>query len=329
MSAIHRSDVWWAGGGPTLTLDADFGQAKNRGDRVYCKLCTPPERRQGQPMTLAAAIRHESSTKHLEKVQEQGRSTNTCSQTVPAPDSTMPSYINAWDWSSTSLRVDDFIQFWQEGVTAALCGEVGETMESFIDRYNKKYHDWVAEEWKRDNAWEVPMDAAAWEGPQDDPAAWGGPIGPGVGENEWDGVPGQWFTGGSFLPNEAGVWEVGHQTSVQFTGTLPVQPVGGLMPSMAEVWGLPEEDPYDAWGVSPDEVNLWAAGNAPVGVDLPARQESASKSRARRAKNGGQRKGGQATKGVQGKKTSRGGLKEGGNVNSTSRPRWKQQAKIQ
>ena len=263
-------------------------------------------------MTMVAALRHEQENlKHREKVEQEAQQ---------AEFDMLPSHVNAWEWSSCSQRVDDFVPFWLHNIAAANAGVEGESMDSFVGRYNEKYRDWVLEEWKRENGWSTKLAGdEGWFGAVDDPAAWGAPANvPGITPNAWDDIPGEWYGGGSFFPHQEGTFQYGHQTTEE--GTVEMHSPEEPMPPVEGVWDLPPVDPYEAWGVPKNERPSWPA--APAGSDEPVWNGSAAKQpqgpqRSRRYRRGGQRGKGPQHRGP------------AGNADRLSYGQRKQQQKIQ
>lgn len=237
---------------------ADFVSVKVKGPgpRYYCDLCKPADRPQGQAMTLAAALRHEKENrKHLGLVaaareDEWGYAPECDWGPTPLPKGT-----TAWEYSSyaDTERVEEFIRFWMDNVARVERGEELVTMDTFIDRYNQQYEEW-AEGVKKEMAAHGSGQVLEEEvGEAQDAEA----------EAEWDGVKGCWYTGGSFDPCEDGLHS---------RGLLP-PPVPRSPESIQEqideyakkYFGIGvEEDPYEAWGVSRDEITPWTNVPAPA-----------------------------------------------------------------
>ena len=148
-------------------------------------------------MNLAAALRHERTcAKHLEKVKE--AAINDWTYEEGACDwgpQELPAGSTAWEESYPADRADDFINYWLDNVQAAEREEPMETMDSFIDRFNAKYLKWLQEFKQQTVEWRAEGGRDA-NPPADEPA------------EQYDGVRGYWYSGGSFEPHDEG-WQVG------------------------------------------------------------------------------------------------------------------------
>ncbi|KAI0715151.1 hypothetical protein C8Q76DRAFT_729809 [Earliella scabrosa] len=233
---------------PPFNKPSDFVAVRGRGGYYYCSLCKPPDRDQGQAMTLAAALRHEQQNeKHLKKVEEAYKNEWDYQADCDWGPTPLPVGTNAWEQSWPADRVKDFIQFWLENMERCERGKPMESMDTFIDRFNDKYREWAEgvqkemEEWAKGQSEPEPED--------EEPA------------EEWDGVQGYWYSGGSFDPREDGF---------NPHGVVPPTPIVPRSPeSIAEderkMWGYGVVvDPYVEWGVSPDEITPWS--DAPAGA---------------------------------------------------------------
>ncbi|RPD64976.1 hypothetical protein L227DRAFT_650111 [Lentinus tigrinus ALCF2SS1-6] len=208
----------------------DFVRVKGRGKLYACKLCTPEGKAHGVPMYLAVALRHERKCeKHLEKVKEAAINDWDYEPVCDWGPPEMPKGTSAWEVSYPADRAEDFIHHWMDNVEAAERGEPMESMDSFIDRFNVKYAEWLKECERETEEWK--------KGQGDAHAEEEAPI------EQCEGVQGKWYSGGSFDPQEDGF-----------------QPAEEAQ----DVWGPPPEDPYEAWGISRDEVTPWT--NVPVPV---------------------------------------------------------------
>ncbi|OSD03564.1 hypothetical protein PYCCODRAFT_1434465 [Trametes coccinea BRFM310] len=279
-----------------------FVPVKGRGGRVYCRICTPPDRAQGQPMTIAAAIRHErENTKHDLKIREAALWDWGYQ---PQPDWITPAVTqgeSAWEHDPcTSERIKAFVMFWQEGIAAAERKQPIPTMDSFISRYDKAYEEenWGLkyEEWDDEEYEEWPVE-------------------------ERDGIPGYWYTGGSFDPLDDGLDDP--------TWMQPYVP-SHTSESIArraieEKWWPDDPDSREGWGSVVDEPMPWSTGPHASGVQYSqpsdvTPQESSEKTpsqqqsrRRRRHRGRGRGRGrGQQQKG------SRGNLEKSGHVPDSS-----------
>ncbi|PIL31567.1 hypothetical protein GSI_06269 [Ganoderma sinense ZZ0214-1] len=273
---------------PPFTSPEDFTPVKGRARQYFCQLCLPPGYKKGQAMSLTAALRHErTNTKHLDKVQERIRNDWNYDPPCDWGPIPLPAGTTAWDQSWPADRADDFILFWLENMAAEERGEKPETMDSFIDRYNKKYQDWL-DSWYTGETQEIGQEEDEEEADK-------------VGEEDgWDGVPGLWYDGGSFFPHEDGFNTVYHlpahrtgdNCSAQFKQE---QWQACAADPMSEEWVI-REDPreeYLAWGFAPDELpDLHASDATPPSqpqVTLPQMKTRGQKnSNGRRGKNHGQ-----------------------------------------
>ncbi|CDO73207.1 hypothetical protein BN946_scf185007.g262 [Trametes cinnabarina] len=222
-----------------------FVPVKGRGGRVYCRICTPPDRSQGQPMTINAAIRHErENVKHDFKIREaalwdwgQQAEPDWVTPAVPQGES-------AWEHDPcTSERIKAYIQFWLEGIAADERGKPVPKMDVFISRFDKayeeenwglKFEEWDDEEYEEE--WAV---------------------------EERDGIPGYWYAGGSFDPLDDGfdrpAWMQPYVPSHS--------PESIARRAIEEKWWPDDPDPREGWGSVVDEPMPWStAPHASGGV---------------------------------------------------------------
>ncbi|TFK91659.1 hypothetical protein K466DRAFT_650864 [Polyporus arcularius HHB13444] len=210
-----------------------------KGGKYACKLCVPEGKARGVPMQLAAALRHERTCeKHLEKVKEAIINDWAYQPGYDWGPVELPKGSTAWEESYPADRAEDFILHWMNNVEAAERDEPMEPMDSFIDRFNAKHAEWLRK-WKQESGeWKEAQDKA---NAQEEPA------------EEWEGVQGWWYSGGSFDPREEGPPPPPAQQSL-----------GPLAAEAKQMWGHVSEDPYEVWGISRDEVTPWTDVPAPV-----------------------------------------------------------------
>ncbi|KAI1793954.1 hypothetical protein LXA43DRAFT_1092312 [Ganoderma leucocontextum] len=242
------------GGPPPFTNPDDFGPVKGRPGQYYCQLCLPPGYKKGQAMSLQAALRHErENPKHVEKVQEKIRNDWNYDPPCDWGPIPLPAGTTAWEQSYPADRAEDFINFWLENVAAVERDEQPETMDSFIDRFNSKYKDWL-DNWYTGEAQAYAQEKGDEDEDEDEDEYDGGE------EDGWNDVPGAWYDGGSFFPNEDG-FNSTYQPSMRRTGdNWSAQHKQQWQPCAAdptlEPW-LVREDPremYLGWGFQPDEL---------------------------------------------------------------------------
>ena len=138
-----------------------------------------------------------TNTEHLEKVQERIRNDWNYDPPSDWGPTRLPMGTAAWDQSWLADRADDFIAFWLDNTAAkdaARCGEKPGTMDSFIDRCNKKYQDWL-DIWYSGEAQVVDQ---LKEDEDEDEEDEGGE------KDGWNAVPGLWYDDNSFFPREDG-----------------------------------------------------------------------------------------------------------------------------
>ncbi|KAH9858210.1 hypothetical protein C2E23DRAFT_880851 [Lenzites betulinus] len=130
---------------PEFKYPQDFVAVKGRHGQVYCKICTPPDRAQGQLMSPAAALRHErENEKHRSKFAELALWDFT--REVEAD------WSDAWEGEPyVSERVEAFINFWLDGIEAEEREEEQPRMEALMEEYGQafeteywpvKFEDW-------------------------------------------------------------------------------------------------------------------------------------------------------------------------------------------
>ncbi|KAI0830721.1 hypothetical protein BC628DRAFT_1416239 [Trametes gibbosa] len=255
----------------------DFVPVKGRRGQVYCKICTPPDRPQGQPMSLAAALRHErENSKHQTKLAEVALWDFNREVESDWTTPTVPKGESAWEGELyTSVRLTAYVNFWLDGLEAASRRETPAHMDVFITKYDKEYEE---ENWQEkfddwgDNEEEWPVD-------------------------EYDGVAGYWFAGGSFDPAEGGfdrpVYQPPYQWGPRSHGTM------SMMRIAVERKYWPDDVEAD-WGPLPgeDETLRKTGQSQPSDATPPQSSEtrpSQRNKRRRRQRGRGQRK--QAGKG--------------------------------
>ncbi|KAI0756598.1 hypothetical protein C8Q80DRAFT_44546 [Daedaleopsis nitida] len=230
----------------------DFEKVKGRGNKFYCKICTPPGRARGQAMTLAAALRHETeNSKHQQLVAQLYVDEWTCHVEPDWSSTQLPEGKTAWEQSWPMDRAKDFIPYWLENMLREERGEEPESMDAFIDRFNEKYREWAES---------VNNGEVTWGDAQGQVEEL--PDGYDEDVEEWDGVKGNWYSGGSFDPYEDGL---------NPDGPLPLptprspESLNEEFRNLNRKWiGVEDEDPFEAWGVSRDDVTPWSG--APVQV---------------------------------------------------------------
>ncbi|KAI0639811.1 hypothetical protein C8Q77DRAFT_87673 [Trametes polyzona] len=213
-----------------------FVPVKGKGWLVYCKICTPPDRAQGQPMSLTAALRHEqNNTKHKSKLAE--AALWDWHQEQPQPEWTVPEGESAWDYDNcTSVRLNAYVNFWLEGIEAAERGETPTHMDVFITKYDKEYREemWPEkfEDWDDEEYEEWPLE-------------------------ECEGVPGYWYSGGSFDPCSDGFdmpawYEAARARPKSHTSSSIARR------AIREKWWPDDPDPRAGWEWADDE-EQWEA----------------------------------------------------------------------
>ena len=91
-------------------------------------------------MTLPAALRHEQhNDKHQTKIQERMRNDWFYDPPMDWGPTPIPADSSPWEESYPSERAEDSINYWLDNMTAVKRGDEPESMDSFFDRYNKKY----------------------------------------------------------------------------------------------------------------------------------------------------------------------------------------------
>ena len=243
-------------------------------------------------MNITAALRHErTNAKHLEKVQERIRNDwnyDPPSDWGPIP---LPAGTTAWDQSWPADRAEDFIAFWLDNKAAEERGDKPETMDSFIDRFNKKYQDWL-DSWYSGEAQAV--DQVEEDEEEEDE---------GGREDGWKAVPGLWYDGGSFFPHEDGFHTVHHPSVPRADDNWSAQFKQEQWQACAadpttEEWVI-REDPreeYLAWGFTPDELPDFHASDAtppfqPQNTSPPVKTRGQKNPTGRRGKNRDQARG--------------------------------------
>ncbi|KAI0721225.1 hypothetical protein C8T65DRAFT_631055 [Cerioporus squamosus] len=217
-----------------------FRTCQGRPNFYACKLCVPEGKSRGVAMQLAVALRHERTCeKHLEKVKEAVINDWEYQPGCDWGPSELPIGTTAWEVSYPADRADDLINYWRENVEAAMRDEPTETMDSFINRFNQKYADWLREWRQETDEWKEGQENA---NAQEEPAA------------ECEGVKGWWYSGGSFDPHDDGI----------LPPRVSPSPESLAAEAKQQVWGPPPEDPYEVWGISRDEVTPWTDVPAPV-----------------------------------------------------------------
>ncbi|EIW64367.1 uncharacterized protein TRAVEDRAFT_33158 [Trametes versicolor FP-101664 SS1] len=250
----------------------NFIPVKGRSWQVYCKVCTPPDHAQGQPMTIAAAIRHErENAKHKTKLAEAAlwdpNYQPECDWTTPH----VPKGESAWENDYLSERVKAYVNFWMDGIATAARDETPMHMDVFIARYDKQYQE---ENWQE--KYEV----------------WGAEEGE---EEEWpvegfDGEPGHWYEGYTDGYDLTG-WDGDQWIHSHTAESLAV---------FATWW--PEDPAPDAgWGFTPEEAAEWeksrpaeaAAQPSPSSSVTPQQssEKTASQRSRRRRRNRGRGRG--------------------------------------
>lgn len=160
----------------------DFVPVKGRSWQVYCKICTPPDRAQGQPMTIAAAVRHErENAKHKAKLSEAALWDFARQFEPDWTTPNVPQGESAWEYENcTSVRLNAYVHFWMDGIAAAERDEEPAHLDVFITKYDKEYQE---EHWQEKyEDWNDEEEEEEW------------PL------EECNGVLGYWYSGGSFDP---------------------------------------------------------------------------------------------------------------------------------
>ncbi len=253
----------------------DFIPVKGRSWQVYCKICTPPDRAQGQPMTIAAAVRHErENAKHKAKLAEAAlwdfAIEPECDWTTPH----VPAGESAWDYDYSSERVNAYVHFWMDGIATAERGETPTHMDVFITRYDKQYQE---ENW--------PDKFEDWTEEEEE---W--PL------EDFDGIPGHWYQGGSFYPWSDGYdltgWE--EELGMHSHTAESLAMLGPYCPEDATAAGaFWPEDPEPAgagWDFTPEEVAKWGMNAAAEAAEQRSQpsdvtpQQSSEKTPSQRAR---------------------------------------------
>lgn len=213
----------------------DFIPVKGRSWQVYCKVCTPPDRAQGQPMTIAAAVRHErENAKHKEKLAEAAlwdpAYEPQCDWTTPH----VPKGESAWEYDYLSERVKAYVNFWMDGIATAARDETPMHMDVFIARYDKQYQE---ENWQE-----------KYEDWADEEEEW--PL------EDFDGIPGHWYQGGSFYP-----WSDGYDLT-GWEEELAMHSHTAESLARFATWWPEDPEPCAGWGFTPEEAAEWEKGAA-------------------------------------------------------------------
>ncbi|KAH9897996.1 hypothetical protein C8Q73DRAFT_788224 [Cubamyces lactineus] len=226
-----------------------FAPVKGRGGRVYCKLCTPPDRPRGQPMTVAAAVRHETENrKHQEKIKENALWDWNHQLNADWATPYVPQGESAWEYDPyTSERLTAYVNFWLEGIEIAERGEQPPTMDVFISRYDNLYQE---ENWGLKYGERVEEEEEEW------PA------------EECEGVEGYYYDGGSFEPFDEGDehYEGNEEPQPQphwMQDKLPPYVPSHSSESILrrareEKWWPDDPDPCKGWGSVVNEETPWS-----------------------------------------------------------------------
>ncbi|KAI0660481.1 hypothetical protein C8Q70DRAFT_54344 [Cubamyces menziesii] len=226
-----------------------FAPVKGRGGRVYCKLCTPPDRPRGQPMTLAVAVRHEKENrKHQDMIKENALWDWEHQLEADWATPYVPQGESAWEYDPyTSERLKAYVNFWLEGIEIEERGEQPPKMDVFISRYDNLYQE--------DN--------------------WGLKYGERVDEEEeWpiedcEGVEGYYYDGGSFEPFEEGGGDYGdyedcgepqpHWMKAKLPTYVPSHSSESIFRrAREEKWWPDDPDPREGWGSVVNEETPWS-----------------------------------------------------------------------
>ncbi|KAI8981260.1 hypothetical protein BD414DRAFT_94889 [Trametes punicea] len=208
-----------------------FVPVKGRGGRVYCRICTPPDRLRGQPMTIAAALRHErENAKHQAKIVEAAQWDWGYQHEADWVTPNVPQGESAWEYDPhRDERLAAYVNFWLEGIQAAEQGEQPPKMDVFISRYDKAYEE---------ENWGLKFDEC------DDEDEW--PV------EERDGILGYWYSGGSFDPLADGF-----ETPVWMPRPRSHTSESIARMAVEQKWWPDDPDPREGWGPVVDEQTPW------------------------------------------------------------------------
>ncbi|KAI0361178.1 hypothetical protein OH77DRAFT_1417392 [Trametes cingulata] len=228
-----------------------FIPIKGRAGRVYCKICTPPDRPIGQAMTVAAAQRHErENSKHQDKIAEEALWNWSYQHQPDWTTPEVPQGASAWELDPlSSERLNAHVNFWLDGIVAAARGERPPRMATFTKKYDKLYQE---------AKWGLKFED--WD---DEEEEW--PL------EEWDGVEGHWYQGGSFFPEVESYEWTPCPTPISPSEIHRRCALWADTPDPGQVWDV-VDDSQTPWGAAP--AATWEEPSLPVPVDPPVVQDS-------------------------------------------------------